>query len=104
MLSEIDNLTSELRTEKVLIRTKAFAKLNEILTSRYSELQKAMSNDTDNVSWEFLFIAAHQGVLMQSQKLVHEDAQPNENDSKIANYSKVMLKLSDCISNGKNLI
>lgn len=102
MLSDIDNLTSELRTDKVSIRNKAFTKLKDIINNRNDELKRAINSDNSgNVSWEYLFIAVHQGILHQATKLAHDNAEPNENDSKISNYSEVMRSLSDCIVDGK---
>jgi hypothetical protein len=105
MLSEIDNLTSELRTEKISIRNKAFSKLNDILSSQYDDLKRALSDDSSgDISWEYLFIAVHQGILQQATKLAHDNVEPNENDTKISNYSRVMCNLSDCMKDGKMLL
>lgn len=98
MLSEIDNLTQELKTDKVQQRAKAFSKLFDILTHRLSELQRLIDSE-DEISWEVLFKATHKGVLNHSNKL--SLAGLNENDPKIANYSKVILKLCDSASNGE---
>lgn len=101
MLTELDNLRHELKAEKVQVRQKAFTKLYDILNGRLSELQRNLDKSED-ISWETLFKAAHQGVLLHSQKLFNTGTELQENDSKITNYSKVLLRICDSCANGKN--
>lgn len=100
MLSELDNLRHELRTEKVQIRQKAFTKLYEILNSRLPELQRALENN-DDITWESLFRAAHKGVIAHSLKLSNANTELQENDTKITSFSRVLLGLCDSCVNGE---
>lgn len=105
MLSEVDSLMSDLRTDKVATRQKAFNKLHDFLTHRLSDLQRIIDDDEDgNISWEGLFKSTHLGIVHQADKLSKPKDQPSQvnfNDPQITNYSKVMCQLCDNWPTGK---
>lgn len=94
MLSELDNLSRELQTEKVLIRQKAFSRLYDILNGRSEEFKRVLEQSNE-LTWEDLFVAIFNGIRVHSQKLLVSGTELQENDTRITNYSKVILKLCD---------
>ena len=98
--TEIENLMQEVRTDKVQIRLKAFNKLYDILNSRLSEVQK-MFKRSEDISWEDLFKAVHCGITNHSRKLNMTSTELNQNDSKITNYSRLILKICESPPNGE---
>lgn len=94
MRSEIDNLIHELDTEKVAIKQKAFVKLYEILQCRLTDIQKVLDKGA-GLDWESLFMSVHYGIRGHAQKMLNANTELQENDTKITNFSKVLIKLCD---------
>lgn len=101
MHTEVDNLLTELRAEKPPVRQKAFSKLLDMLFNRLPDMQRMIDDDNSTLTWEDIFRATHHGVLQHAQKLHEKDTELQENDTKITNYSNVLVKLSSSPANGK---
>lgn len=100
LLNEIEILASDLKSEKVAPRQKAFNRLHEILNRHCnSELEKLF--DDSQISWTILFSAAHTGVLINSLKLNSTGKEVNENDTRVTSHSKLLLKICDSPSEGE---
>lgn len=94
MRSEIDNLLRELDTEKVAIKQKAFNKLYDILQCRLSDVQRVLDKG-DELDWESLFRAVNLGIRGHARRLMGANTEFIENDTKITNYSRVLITLCD---------
>lgn len=62
MLTELEGISAELRTDKILTRQKAFNKLDAILNTRSNDL-KIFLEDSQFISFTDLFNSAHEGIL-----------------------------------------
>lgn len=101
MHAEVDNLLPDLKSEKPIIRQKAFSKLLYMLFNRLPEMQEMIDDDNSTLTWEDIFRATHHGVFHHAHKLHEKDTELQENDLKITNYSNVLVKLSSSPANGE---
>lgn len=62
MLTELEGISAELRTDKILTRQKAFNKLDTIINTRSGDL-KIFLEDSQFISFTDLFNSAHEGIL-----------------------------------------
>ena len=88
--TSIKFLLTELRSDKVAGRQKAFNKLDNILNNRKDELESLFKDS--NLNWNDLLQSAHEGLLHQAKKLSGTEIQ-NENDPKITLYAIVVQKI-----------
>lgn len=97
---DITSICLEMRTDKVILRLKAFNKMDTMLNSRLQEMNKAIIENKD-LSWENIFVSAHTGLLNHSSKLWSTATELNENDTKIYSFIRVVQKICDAPSCGK---
>ena len=98
--SVIDNLSLELRSDKITLRTKAFNKFYDLLCTRHSEIQNLAQRDKD-FSWEEIFKSAHIGIVAQARKLLSTSTEQLEKNPKTANFERTILKICDSPQNGE---
>lgn len=98
--TDITSICIEMRTDKVTLRMKAFNKMDTMLNSRLQEMNKAIS-ESEDLSWENIFVSAHTGLLNHSSKLSSSATELNENDTKISSFIRVVQKICDAPSCGK---
>lgn len=61
---EIDILKRELKSDKITTRQKAFVKLSSVVTSHRKAINKIFENSDPDLSYDALFYAAHEGMLI----------------------------------------
>lgn len=101
--TDIITICAEIKTDKVAMRLKAFNKIDTMLNSRVHEMNKVISENED-LSWENIFLSAHNGLLNHSSKLWSTATDLNENDTKISSFIRVVQKICDAPNCGKKYL
>ncbi|XP_049286368.1 serine/threonine-protein kinase ATM [Anopheles funestus] len=86
---DLCSLLTEMPSEKVTVRQKAFIKMNSILTNREEDFLAYMQSDSFETAWSELFYAAYNGIRMQSA------TSKEQTEGKKDEYFKVLNKLTE---------
>lgn len=60
MEAELDSIVIDLKSDKLRVRGKAFAKFHQLLLTKLDDLQAIIENH-DILTWSSLFTSAHHG-------------------------------------------
>ncbi|XP_058447128.1 serine/threonine-protein kinase ATM [Malaya genurostris] len=99
---DLCGVLTEMRSDKITQRSKAFEKLEAILNNREEDILRYMSEQKFDTNWQDVLEATHHGIHKQNRKMVETNSKGSSGglpDSKCIIYIKVIQKVVDLAMN-----
>lgn len=100
MVDRLQDLISDLKSDKITLRQKAVDNLHEILSNKLERVQSVLDENED-ITWNDIFNAVAIAIETNAHHLASKNIEPSQTDKRIASFENLILKVCESPAEGK---